>query len=160
MGMIKKRKNDASPPPISPKVHPLLKKHTGYCLAKAAARFRALFDQALIPYGLIAPQVGLLSLLSEIGPVNQVELGQSLGIDKATMVRLIDGLESRGYLVRVAEKTDRRAKRLEITKAGAAAGKKLAVLRRGIEEEFLGVLTATEREQLRAIVHKLVDAHL
>lgn len=141
-------------------VHPQLRGYTGYCFCKTAARFRSLIDEALASYGVIAPQLGMLSLLRDLGPMNQIELGQVTRIDKATMVRMIDGLESKGYLSRVSAANDRRAKRLELTALGASHLKKMILLREATEERFLSVLKKTERTQLKEIIRKLADAYL
>ncbi|OAN77370.1 MarR family transcriptional regulator [Sulfitobacter sp. EhC04] len=49
--------------------------------------------------------------------VTQVELAHSLGIEAATLVRLLDGLEGAGLIERRPSSKDRRAKTLHLTKA-------------------------------------------
>ena len=48
-------------------------------------------------------------------------LGQALGITPSSMTSLVDRLEEKGYLRRVAHTLDRRAKRLSLTRKGQAA---------------------------------------
>src|SRR5207253_9131600 len=47
------------------KLHPVLEKHLGYCLYKAALKFRSMIDQMMAKEGLIAPQFGVLTIRSE-----------------------------------------------------------------------------------------------
>lgn len=140
-----------------PMVHPKLKSNTCYCIVKVATRMRARLDERLEPFKIIGPQYAMLRLLSIEGRLNQVELGNFMAMDKATMVRMLDGLEKMKYLKRVQSETDRRAKCLELSDAGRKLLKKIDGLREEAEAEFLAPLTATEKKQLKAIVSKLLD---
>jgi DNA-binding MarR family transcriptional regulator len=137
-------------------LHPYLKKYLGYCFFKAAARFRGAMDRQLAQFGIVGPHFGMMVLIREMGPQTQVELGQQMGMDKATMVRMIDGLEAKKFLKRVTTPEDRRAKRIELTPQGLQAINKMDEARKRAEKEMLGNLTAAEREQLRDIVMKIL----
>jgi DNA-binding MarR family transcriptional regulator len=147
----------AEPMLQKPCLHQDLRRYLGYCFYKLAIALRTKVDQRYAPLGLVAPQFGMLIILEKSGPLTQNELGQSMVIDKATMVRLIDILEEKKLLTRTQSKTDRRANYLEITKAGRAMLEKLDHQRKEAEAEFLAPLSASERQQLTAIVDKLAD---
>lgn len=51
-------------------------------------------------------------------PASQQEVGQKLGVDRITMVALIDSLERKGMLARRADPLDRRRNVVELTAAG------------------------------------------
>lgn len=138
------------------KVHPQLKSNTCYCIVKVATRMRARLDERLQPFNLIGPQYAILRLLSIQGRMTQVELGAFMAMDKATMVRMIDGLEEKGFMKRLQSETDRRAKWLELTAGGKKVLGKLDGLREEAESEFLSVLSEAEKKQLKAIVSKLL----
>jgi DNA-binding MarR family transcriptional regulator len=138
------------------KIHPKLLSHVGYCLHKVALRFRSAADEELKAYGLVGPQFGILKLLTMLGDLTQIELGSHMIMDKATMVRMIDGLEEKGYLLRTNSTRDRRAKILRLTPAGKKMMVKLDKIRQKVEDEFLKPLSATERAQLKKIVTKLL----
>lgn len=145
--------------PLSPtgvKVHPQLMHNTCYCIVKVATRMRAKLDEYLQPFQLIGPQYAMLKLVNLEGRMTQVELGGLMAMDKATMVRMIDGLEQRGYLKRVQNDVDRRAKWLELTGAGKKVLVKLNGFRELAEAEFLAKLSPTEKKQLKEIVAKLL----
>ena len=55
--------------------------------------------------------------LSRNEEVTQVELARTLGIEAATLVRLLDGLEGAGLVERRPSVADRRAKTLHLTEA-------------------------------------------
>jgi DNA-binding MarR family transcriptional regulator len=111
-------------------------------------------------HGLVAPQYGMMFLLDLEGPMTQNELGAYVAVDKATMVRMIDGLEEKKWVLRVPSPKDRRANQLRLTPAGKQIIKRLDQLRKRAEEEFLAPLSETERAQLSVIVNKLVTSLL
>ena len=137
------------------RIHPTLREYFGYCFYKVAMRMRANVDERLSEFGVIAPQFGVLTMLKFVGPMTQVELGKFMAIDKATMVRLLDGLEEKKYLARVSQAGDRRAKVLQITKAGEKIQTKINEVRLQVEEEFFSPLTAKERSALKEALAKL-----
>lgn len=138
-------------------LHPELKKYLGYCFFKSAINYRSTVDGKLQPFGLVGPQFGMLIILKEGGAITQGELGLYVAVDKATMVRMIDGLEEKKYVTRIPSKTDRRANHLEITSAGRKVLVKLDEVRRHAEKEFFAPLTDREREHLRIIIGKLIS---
>lgn len=99
-------------------LHPVLKKRFGYCLYKAAMQMKARLDKELSELGLVSQQLGILTVLCEEGPSAQAELSRGMGIDQASMVRFVDGLEASGYLTREADANDRRLRLLSITPKG------------------------------------------
>lgn len=119
-------------------------------------RIRAMMDEELAPHHLIAPQFGILSLLRHSEALSQIELGEQMNIDKATIVKLIDGLEKLKLVNRSADLEDRRIKRIQITKRGLKILDKLSLLRSRVEERFLAPLTVEERAVLRLAIPKLL----
>ena len=78
-------------------------------------------DQALSDHGLsYATAIPLLVLSRQGENVRQGVLADELGIEGPSLVRLIDLLEAEGLVERREDPTDRRAKTLHLTKAGAA----------------------------------------
>jgi DNA-binding MarR family transcriptional regulator len=150
--------NPTMPPAQKARLHQSLKRYIGYCFYKTAACMRSKVDQRFSPYGLVAPQFGMLILLKEQGPLTQMELGTYMAIDKATMVRMLDVMQEKKLITRTQSKKDRRANYLEITKPGETMLNKLNEARKAAEEEFLQPLSKTEREQLAVIINKLTDA--
>jgi len=51
-------------------------------------------------------------------PLSQSELAESLGVEGATMVAMVDRLVKAGFVVREPSTTDRRVKRIVLTPAG------------------------------------------
>ena len=103
----------------------------------------------------------LFALLNVIGAREgaiQLELGSVLGVDRSTMVSLIDQLDSAGLARRRPSATDRRAREIAIT----PKGRRLLQLARGlssqVEDEILAGLTAAERRKLLTLLRRALDS--
>lgn len=140
------------------KTHPILRKHFGYCFYKAAMRFRGMMDDALAKQNLLTPQMGILRLVHESQAINQHELGEILGIDKASMVKFLDHLEKIKLITKSSHQTDRRVKLVSLTAKGVKILDELIVLRQSVEDQFLSALDADEKSVLRKIIPKLLNS--
>lgn len=134
-----------------------LRSHLCFCLYKTAIRLRALLDQSFLDFGLIAPQFGVLSVVENNGPMSQVDISQRMSIDKATMVKLIDGLEARNYVRRTPHPQDRRVRMVEITAAGRTTYSKMFAEAKKIEVDFTARLTNEERTTLHQLTARLLE---
>lgn len=143
--------------PCAVNIHPGLRDFVGYSLTKLGFRIRQRMEELLASDRLVAPQCGILRLLQNVGPMTQVELGQHMLIDKATMVRMIDGLEELGFAVRKEHAVDRRAKVLSITPKGAKILDKIREARIDAEERVLAPLDAKERAEFKRLINKLAS---
>ncbi|MFB1481651.1 MarR family winged helix-turn-helix transcriptional regulator [Corallococcus sp. RDP092CA] len=71
----------------------------------------------------------------------QGELARELGVEAPTVVRLVDQLCELGFIVRQTAPTDRRVKRLVLTKKGHELTRKLLPIRTAVQEEALADVT-------------------
>src|SRR5947209_3273050 len=78
-----------------------------YLLGRAAQEIRAGLAEALTPLKISARQMVILDLLTQREPLMQQEIGAALGIDRTSMVSLIDGLEKLALVVRECHPSDR-----------------------------------------------------
>jgi MarR family transcriptional regulator, transcriptional regulator for hemolysin len=103
----------------------------------------------------------LFALLNVIGAREgaiQQELGSLLGIDRSTMVSLIDQLETAGLARRRPSATDRRAREIAITPKGRRLLQEARKLISQVEDEVLGGLTAEERRRLLTLLRRALDS--
>jgi MarR family transcriptional regulator for hemolysin len=103
----------------------------------------------------------LFALLNVIGAREgaiQQELGSTLGIDRSTMVSLIDQLESAGLAKRRPSATDRRAREVAITPKGRRLLERARGLIAQVEGEVLAGLTGEQRKQLLALLRRALDS--
>jgi DNA-binding MarR family transcriptional regulator len=69
----------------------------------------------------------------------------------------VDGLEVAGRVRRVADPTNRRVVRIELTDPGRATLRALRSARRAAAEDILAPLTVDQREVLGGLLSALVD---
>jgi DNA-binding MarR family transcriptional regulator len=92
----------------------------GFLLHDVARLRRTVLDQKLKPLGITRSQMWVITNLSRHGGegFSQIELARLLDIGKGTLGGLIDRLEARGFVERIPDKIDRRAKRVRMSDAG------------------------------------------
>ena len=105
---------------------------------------------------LTGKHLGLLSVIIDEGPLSQQALGQRVGVDRTTVVAVVDDLEAAGFVQRRRNPEDRRAYALEATSAGRSwqAKARNAVIE--AEREILAPLSPAERRQLVELLQRVL----
>jgi MarR family transcriptional regulator, lower aerobic nicotinate degradation pathway regulator len=136
-------------------IPPSLADRTGALLVIAARAGQQLATRRLAPMGLTVQLCGVLIRLAA-GPISQHELGEELGIDRTTMVELIDDLEAKGVVVRRRNPADRRAYSIQLTPKGRAVQKRAATAFDSAADEFFAPLRPNERQALGEMMRRLI----
>lgn len=93
--------------------------------------------------------------------LTQKALGEQLGVDKASMVRIVDYLSKHGYLVREVNPNDRREQWLKLTPAGKKASVEIGKAFALADDFCLNGLAPSCRENfvgsLETVVGQLCD---
>jgi DNA-binding MarR family transcriptional regulator len=97
----------------------------------------------------------ILALISANPGVSQARLALEAGIDKTSLVALLDHLEKEGWAVRVRAKDDRRKHSLHITDPGLTALQRLTDAAHEIEAAARSSLTSRQLAELMTILDKL-----
>ncbi len=85
-------------------------------LASTARGWRKAFDAAMAEHGLSdAKAIPLMTLLRHGDRIPQGVLAERVGIEGATIVRVVDELEKDGLIQRIADDADRRVKLIQLT---------------------------------------------
>jgi DNA-binding MarR family transcriptional regulator len=113
---------------------------------------------ALATLDLTPALFGLLNVIGAREGAIQQELGTAMGIDPSTMVSLIDQLEAAGLAKRRASPTDRRAREVLITPKGRRLLERARKLILRVEDEVLGGLSSTERDQLTTLLRRALES--
>ncbi|MBV9603351.1 MAG: MarR family transcriptional regulator [Chloroflexi bacterium] len=78
-----------------------------------------MIDEQLAAFGLSRPRLHVLAFLNRAGnDVRMTDIGNWLGVSRAHVTRLVDGLERDGLVARSASEHDRRTILVHITPAG------------------------------------------
>ena len=114
--------------------------------------------ELLASVGLTPALFALLNVIGARAGAIQQELGSALGIDRSTMVSLIDQLESAGLATRRPSATDRRAREIAITTKGRRLLQRARALINQVEDEVLAGLTPEERRDLLTLLRRTLDS--
>jgi DNA-binding MarR family transcriptional regulator len=100
----------------------------------------------------------ILKRLGLMGPMSASELARSVELDGGAMTRQLDQLEGRGLLRRQPHEQDRRALRIELTPVGRETWKQMTPCNDRVLHAAQKALDATEREQLRDYLERVLHA--
>ena len=134
----------------------MLPELVGYHVRLAQMAVFADFEEALRAQDL-SPGLFALLVIAEANPgLKQTQLADAAKLDRSTLVPALDRLEARGLLERRASSHDRRSNGLFLTDAGKAllTAAKRAVRRH--EARLARALAPGEREQLIALLAKIL----
>ncbi len=132
-----------------------LDNQVSYHIRRAQVQFFQGFAAAVDNPDVTPGRFGVLSLIAANPGLSQAELGAGLGIDRSTIVGLVDHLEGRGFVVRKPAPHDRRTYALELTDAGRAFQKKLQARIERHEREITGALSEGEVATLLDLLRRL-----
>ena len=129
----------------------------GALLTIATRTAQELARRRLAPLGLTVQLCGVLNRLAA-GPVSQHELGAQLGIDRTTMVELIDDLERQGAVERRRNPEDRRSYALSLTPKGKVLQKRAAIAFDAVTDEVFAPLKPAEQKALSDMLRRVISS--
>ncbi|MBO9100684.1 MULTISPECIES: MarR family transcriptional regulator [unclassified Rhizobium] len=137
-----------------------LHERMGVNLVLLARLYRRALDGALKPYELSEATVLPMRYIARLGDnIRQGTLADVLNLEGPTLVRVLDQLTELGYIDRIEDPQDRRAKTLRLTAAGQARNTELSnVLAKLRAELFEGASEDDVNATLR--VMSQLDANL
>jgi DNA-binding MarR family transcriptional regulator len=101
--------------------------------------------------GMRAPFGFVIRALAE-EPLELTALAERLGVTKQAAIKVVDEMEARGFLVREPHPTDRRAKRLTLTRQGLAVRKAALAESHRMEAELRAALGDADVEAFRRVL--------
>ncbi len=127
----------------------------GFLLAKCHQKAFNIFKKKLEPYHLTPPQFATLAYLWKKDNINQVHLGELMGVDRTTISGIVDRLERDGLVERGADPGDRRSWMLFLTDKGKLLQKELAPIALEFNNSLTAGLTEEETAQLIIMLKKI-----
>ena len=128
-------------------IHEDLSRNFGYLVNDVARLMRTVYDRRVRSLGLTRSQWWVLNYLFRHPGVTQSELAAILEVERATLGRLLDRLQAKGWVRREDDARDRRAWRVHLTAAAEPAMRKLRKQAFGLRRDALAGLSAAQREQ-------------
>ncbi|GAB3665681.1 MarR family winged helix-turn-helix transcriptional regulator [Ramlibacter alkalitolerans] len=131
----------------------------GHLIRRAHQVAVAIFMEETAAYEVTPVQFAILNALLEDPGEDQVTLARKVAFDAATFGSVIGRLEARGWVRRAAHDNDRRRKCLWVTPEGAEAARRMKRAVGKVQARILAPLDESDREQLVALLDRLVAAH-
>ena len=130
-----------------------------WLVSRAYARATGLLQEGFAQGGggLRSYHYRLLAALDEWGPASQAALGRGTGIDRSDVTAALVDLEERGLVRRDVNQEDRRRNIVSITPDGTTRLEALDIVLGEIQERLLAPLSADERRQFLALMHRIAN---
>ncbi len=119
----------------------------GYLIHDVSRMRRKAFDQLMKPLGVTRAQWWVIAFLARHDGMMQTQLANVLDTGKANLGSLIDRLQARQWVERRPDPSDRRAKRIFLTRKSAQLLRDMRRAERGFNDQILGNLTADQRDE-------------
>ncbi len=135
------------------------RKHFGYVVQEVSRLLRRSFDGAAQRYDLTLPQWRVIAQLSFSGGLSQSTLAGCIDTDPMTVSGLVERLEAKGMVVRVADPDDSRAKIVRITDKAKAMVEEMKALADDLFGEAFDGISEEDRETALKVLQQ-VSANL
>jgi DNA-binding MarR family transcriptional regulator len=126
--------------------------HIGFMISDVARLMRTVFDRRVRRLGLTRAQWLALTRLHRRPGASQSELAEMMEVEKATVGRLVDRLEAKGWVERRAQAGDRRVNRVYLTSEALRLHKRIWHIAETTVEDALAQLSRREAAQLRKLL--------
>lgn len=146
-------------PPRQPPLPEVLDRRITYLIRRIADAAGRKANAALAPLEIDGRRYAVLTVLATSGAPSQRIVAETLNIDRATVVALVDALEERGLVQRATNRQDRRANAIELTAEGRQILAQADALMEACERSFLEAVPERERGDLAAILQRLLAAN-
>src|SRR3954468_6272092 len=137
---------------------PRLSRRLTYLLKRALIELEELHQEHLATSGVNARELAVLLLLDGREPESQQQAASRLGIDRTTMVGLLDSLERKDLVARRPDAGDRRRNVVVLTDAGRATLQEATDASDAAERDLLAELDDREAAQLRELLNRITSS--
>ncbi len=124
-----------------------LERNFGFILNDVARLLRKVYDRRVRALGLTRSQWWVVTHLYRSEGVTQSELADILEVERATLGRLLDRLEAKGWVRREADANDRRAKRVYLTDQIEEPMRTMRSIAAGVRGDALAGLTPEQQDR-------------
>ncbi len=142
--------------PISGKSSYGLEDSLGYRLTQLSSEIKAEMRRRVSRDHVTTQQAAMLMVLFRTEDLNVTELAERIGVDFGGTSRLVDRLQTKGFLSVCPDGTDRRARRIDLTRKGREVGRRAVAASKATNEVFIKRITRKEVRQFRALLEKLL----
>ncbi len=129
----------------------------GISISRTARMWRTKLDERLSPLGLTQARWLVLMHLSRMGgEALQKDLAFVVGVEGPTLVRVLDGLERMGLVLRAAVEGDRRARRICLTPKADGVNSDIMRIGTKLRAEALAGISDAELESFFGVLETIM----
>jgi DNA-binding MarR family transcriptional regulator len=125
----------------------------------AQLRLEALTADALSHLEITGRELAVLLVIAEQSSASQLEVATRMGVDRTSMVALIDELERKRLVERRPDPSDRRRNVVTLTASGAKTTQQGAAAARKAEQAFLKPLSEDDAITIKEALRVLAFPH-
>ncbi len=136
-----------------------LKDSIAIMIKQLGQEFDKLANKVLSQYGLTASQFKVLKVIMSEPEfsVRQIDIENYFSMSNPTVTGIIQNLEKKGLIERVANPEDKRSKVLRVTQKVHEMEDEILQIGDELEEQFTHQLTEAEKELLKTLLGKMAD---
>ncbi|MBX5204594.1 MarR family transcriptional regulator [Rhizobium sp. NZLR1] len=127
----------------------------GFHLRMAHVAIYRDFAETMEELRLTQKQLAVMELVAGNPGVSQIDLANTLGTDRATMMALVNRLAARDFIERRPSAADRRRQELHLTEAGRATLARARALIAMHEQRFIELFSPDEMDALLAALKRI-----
>ncbi|MBX5167646.1 MULTISPECIES: MarR family winged helix-turn-helix transcriptional regulator [unclassified Rhizobium] len=127
----------------------------GFHLRMAHVAIYRDFAETMEELRLTQKQLAVMELVAGNPGVSQIDLANTLGTDRATMMALVNRLAARDFIERRPSAADRRRQELHLTEAGRAMLARARALIAMHEQRFIELFSPDEMDALLAALKRI-----
>lgn len=129
----------------------------GYLIRRLHQIHVAMFVETVARGSITPIQYGLLSILAGRPNIDQLTIGEELGLDRANVTGILKRLESRRLVSRVVDPANRRRKLCLATQKGIALIRRFDAQMQACQARLLSPLSPRERQSFMELLARLVE---
>jgi len=135
----------------------ILNDSIGYLISMAGIRYKAQIWDCLKPYDITPEQWVILNKLFDEDGISQRELAQRVAKNHPNTTRILDKLEQKGLITRIADPKDRRAFQIFLTSEGADIRLQVLPLLADVFQKSIKGFTDAEIRCLKELLARFSD---
>jgi MarR family transcriptional regulator, lower aerobic nicotinate degradation pathway regulator len=144
---------------IAPMLLRNIQKQPGHLVRRLQQIAVALFAAECDALDLTPVQYASLTAIRDVPDLDVTRLSPLVALDKATLAKVIERLEAKGWIVRTGSGLDKRVKLLSITPKGREALTAAGPRVRRCQQRILAPLAEADRQRFMTMLEQLVEAN-
>jgi DNA-binding MarR family transcriptional regulator len=129
-----------------------------YLIIKASRQLKSKLDNALKEFDITAAQFSvIIQIHASKQPITSAEISERLGSDRPTISGIINRLEKKGIVLKLANPKDKRSSYLEINSDSNELVNKIKIISEDLATHIFSIYSKEESKELTGMISKLIE---